>query len=371
MLRNSVQFCAVSLGLVLVEHVCQNFYVACFLSIVLVLLAAEQLWLDETNDTTFEAPHLAVPYQVQSVNVEEELVAEASDDLDKHSFEFDKVVSLQQSDKPFQAIEELDRLKQSGRFNPEELSKVQKQHWHKIQLCRNEIYRLVDLLENQDNWKYRMRHNKSDVYASLVDSRDFKVVCNAPKSNIFDLISMIYETDLYHKWLPGCTESKRVKRTLFHQHLTLRFGLPFPLKDRNVLLKGYGDVWRGSKVMIYVGSIDSAQAEQDLGIKPGACRVDVVFSGILLRPLETGGTEMTIISRLDLKMSLLPDSIFDYAAKFILADLLGFLRDRTASIAAHPHKPENKWWADRQKGEDSHVYEEIRRRLSTLQASSN
>jgi len=193
-------------------------------------------------------------------------------------------------------------------------SKPSKALLAKIDEARTEIFRLTNSLENEANWRFRMKHKQCSVFASKSDRRDFKVVTTCPDSDIYNLISLIFETQLYSKWLPDTIQSTRWDHSKFHQNLYLRFKLPFPFKDRDVLLKGYGDVWNGSKMMIYVGSVESKEAERRLDVKPGAVRAQVLFSGMLLRPLGKQGTELSIIARLDLRLPFLPDIIFDYIA---------------------------------------------------------
>ena len=287
----------------------------------------------------------------------------------RHSQEdlLDELRKLQEDDRPFDAVHELQRLRANNLISEEsKFSSESKRLIAKIDEANKEIFLLTDLLEKESIWKHRMKHKQCDIFASKVDPRDFKVVCDCPQSNLYNLISLIIETQYYKHWVPGVTQSTRWDHSKFYQNLYLRLTLPFPFKDREVLLKGYGDVWKGSKVMIYVGSIDSKEAEAKLGVKPGAVRADVVFSGILLKPLETGGAQITLIARLDLKMSIVPDALFDYAAKFVLAELCVFLRDRAKIMTAEPNNKLNKMWTERQTGSESQVYKEIQERLAKM-----
>jgi len=277
--------------------------------------------------------------------------------------------TLYEGDKPFEAVKELDTLRTTGSISEAALfSDDSKALISKVDEAQKEIFRLIDCLEADENWRFRMRHKQSEIFASKADPRDFKVFCVCPDSDILDLISLIIETQFYSRWLPGCVQSTRYDHSMFFQNLYLRLKLPFPLKDRDVLLKGYGDVWKGDKVMIYVGDVDQAkakEAESRLKVRSGAVRAAVIFSGILLQPLEKG-TKLTVISRLDAKLDFLPDAIFDYAAKFVLAELCCFLRDRSKSMKADPENFAHQPWIERQKGSESHVYKEIRERLSKM-----
>jgi hypothetical protein len=288
----------------------------------------------------------------------------------KHEQEslLDELQRMYDEDRPFEAVQELQRLRANNLLTAEaEFSEASKNLIADVDVARIEIFGLTDLLEKEGNWKHRMHHKTCDIYASTIDPRDFKVVCVCPDSNLYDLISLILETQLYYKWMPGCTKSTRWDHSMFYQNLYLRLSVPFPFKDRDVLLKGYGDVWKGSKVMIYVKSIESKEAERRLDVKPGPVRAEVGFSGILLRPLgPEKGVEITLISRLDIKLALLPDVIFDYAAKFVLVELCVYLRDTSKSMATHPEDPKHKPWRERQVGSDAQAYREIRERLSKM-----
>lgn len=277
---------------------------------------------------------------------------------------FRELYKLHVEERPFEAVRELERLRQlpealAGGSHPllqPVLAKVDRQ--------RSEIFRLTEMLEQESNWKFRMKHKSVDVFLSTADSRDFKVVCDCKSSDLFSIISLIYETDLYKFWVPGVSQSSRWRLSKLEQRLYLR--LPVPLmKDREVLLMGYGDVNNGA-VMIYVQSIDSKDAERELGVRPGGFRCDVVFAGFLIKPLANDAVRITMCSRIDLKMPLLPDYVVDYAAKFVLAELLVMIRDTTQGMRKNPLDKKYSKWLDRQSGEDALIYQEIRKRLAEL-----
>ncbi|KAH9259678.1 hypothetical protein BASA81_002100 [Batrachochytrium salamandrivorans] len=199
---------------------------------------------------------------------------------------FRELYKLHMEERPFEAVRELERLRQITP-SPESLAGVSHPVLQavlaKVDRQRAEIFRLTEMLEQESNWKFRMKHKSVDVFLSTMDSRDFKVVCECKSSDLFSIISLIYETDLYKFWVPGVNQSSRWRLSKLEQRVYLR--LPVPLmKDREVLLMGYGDVNNGA-VMIYVQSIDSKEVEQKLGVKPGGFRCDVVFAGFLIKPL--------------------------------------------------------------------------------------
>lgn len=274
--------------------------------------------------------------------------------------------TLHNSDRPFEAVAELERLRKS---NPSEFQTVSPElqcMFVKVDTQRDEIFRLTNLLEQEENWKFRMHHKGSDVFLSIVDSRDFKVVTRT-KASLYNIISLVYETDLYKDWVPGVDVSSRWKQSTFNQYLYLRFPVPFPMKPRDVVLKGYGDVRNGG-VMIYVGSVENPEAERALGVKNGPVRVEVVFGGFLLRPIvNTGEVEITMLTRLDLKLPLVPEQFIDYAAKFVLCELINVIRDKSMAMTTSPNDAKHKKWRERQTGEDAGVYKEVENRLAGLE----
>jgi len=312
-------------------------------------------------------PHAGEHQRRPSASAIDQAIANVSHILEQEAL-LNDLKMLYDEDRPFEAVQELQRLRANNLISDEARFALEyRRIVNEIDEARHEIFRLTDTLERESNWKFKMSHKKCDIFSSIADTRDFKVVCECPESNMFNLLSLIIETQFYKHWVPGVSESGRYDLSMFFQHLYLRFKLPFPLKDRDVLMKGYGDVWKGNKVMIFVSSIDSAEAEKKLNVKPGASRVDVIFSGILIKPQASGGAELTMIARIDLKMPLLPDALFDYAAKFVIAELCCYLRDRSKIMTEHPDHKENKLWTDRHSGSEAAVYNEIKERLSRIQ----
>lgn len=273
-------------------------------------------------------------------------------------------------DRPYEAVNEWTRLQAEKRFGKQDVtSKAAKDLIRKIEEAHNEIFRLTTVMMNKDNWNFKSKHRGCDIYASTIDPRDFKVVAACPDSDVFNLISLVYETDLYKKWVPGCTESARWLHNTFRQTLYLKFKVPFPFQDRDLLLKGYGDVWESNTVMIYIQSVEDKEAEAHMGVKPGATRAEVLFAGLEIKPTsERGGVQLTMMTRLDLKLSMVPDSLFDYIAKFIVAELCIYLRDRSKAMAGKDkHTKTHRPWLERQTNPSSRVYREVEDRLSKLQ----
>lgn len=363
-------FCALSLALVGAEktYVGNNQewdQIRWVLSAVL-LFAAHNTWKQQSPSFT---PHKASEDDEDVAVVNDDgkeapllpTVAISADDIPAF---FRNLHKMHVDDRPFHAVRELEQLRntQPHQFKSPHSPSVEAMI-ERIDHQRQEIFRLTNMLQQESNWKFRMRHRNSDVFISTADSRDFKVVGECPGSDMFSIISLIYETDLYKNWLPGVSQSSRWKLSKLEQRLYLRLPVPFPMKDREVLLKGYGDVTKGG-VMIYVQSVDSKEAERRFKVKPGAVRCDVQFAGFLIKQLPNDTVQITIICRLDIKMPILPNSMIDYGAKFALAELLACIRDVTKGMRDKPQDEKYQPWLQRQHGEDAQVYNELRARIA-------
>jgi len=207
-------------------------------------------------------------------------------------------------------------------------------------------------------------HRGVTIYKSRAHKRDFKVVHTAEDTGLFDLVSLIYETDLYHKWVPGCCASARLRPSTFRQFAYLRFRVPVPMvKDRHLVIKGYGDVYQGRSVMIFVKSVEaSAETEAALGVQEGSVALRLEHAGMLFTPRGTA-TEIQMMARIDLGLAIVPDSVFDHVSKYILAELIYFLKEKAkqSNVRSGKHEP----WTRRQV-DDPVVYDEARRRMGAM-----
>jgi hypothetical protein len=273
--------------------------------------------------------------------------------------------TLYASDRPFEAVKELERVVAASELQLQDPTVVDA-----VRQAQGEIFELTAALDHDAVWVKDFVHKGCQIYRSKSSPRDFKVTCLAPDVALFDLVALIYETDLYKHWIPGCSSSSRWRLSVFRQVLHLRFKVPIAfVKDRDVLLKGYGDVWNGDAVMIYVKSVDRSssleqQAEAAMNPQQGAVRVQIDYGGILLRPKPLGGVELTMMSRIDLGLALVPNSVFDHVAKYVLAEIVYFMVERAspANVCSDRHA----MWRARSQVEDTGVYDEARRRLAAM-----
>ena len=268
--------------------------------------------------------------------------------------------TLLRNDRPFDAVNELDRLQSLDLADTEDPS---------TRACvdeiRLEILKLTTSLEaGEEVWTKSFKHRGVQIYTSKLNKRDFKVVDVARDTGLFDLVSLIYETDLYHKWVPGCVQASRTRPSIFRQFAYMRFTVPIPMvKDRHILIKGYGDVFQGKSVMIYIQSVEaSPELEATLNVQPGSVACTLEHAGMLFTP-SGPDTEIQLMSRIDLGLAIVPDSVFDHAAKYILAEMIHFLKLKAskACVSSQKHEP----WRRRQI-EDSAVYDEARVRLNAM-----
>lgn len=302
-----------------------------------------------------------VPYVNLVVEEEQE---EALRPIDE---KFKKLYELHKDDRPFDAYRLLDTLTIT-----EEEEKTHARLFASIRASQHEIGELTQALLSKEEWTHRATHKKCDIFTSKKDPRDFKVTTTCESTEMFHLISLIYETDLYYKWVPGCKISSRDIRSKFFQYIYLRLAVPFPLWDRYILIKGYGDVYDENSVMIYVKSIKQEEIIANLAHPPTmkmpeekVCVVDVLYSGILLTKKENS-IELTLLTRLDLHLSFLPDVIFDGVARYGLAEMVKYIRDTAKKFKDEKFRNDSPWG---KRILTTPIYGEIKKRLDEKLAS--
>ena len=98
---------------------------------------------------------------------------------------------------------------------------------------------------------------------------------------------------------------------------------------RDVVIVGYGDVHDADSIMIYMRSVgEHEHAAERAALEARAAKNKVVradlVAGMLFRAVD-GGIAVTVISKLDLKMSFIPGWLQDLIMKHVAAEFLPML----------------------------------------------
>ena len=130
------------------------------------------------------------------------------------------------------------------------------------------------------------------------------------------LMAIIYEIDLYKKWVPFCNFGQNLKSVdKASKVVYLKTDPPF-ISDRELFLYGLGidRLEHNGTIVIMAKSIDKdeqIQKQCDVHIekKSKFVRVDMPFFTFQIKPLEENRLEIKAVSNLDAHLHLVPDSV--------------------------------------------------------------
>ena len=258
------------------------------------------------------------------------------------------------------------------------------------QQCNMELTRFLDELApigsskaSKDGWvsvteekaKYRVWY-KEEVETS---SYTFRVegMVNAP---LFNILSVIYEFELFKTWFPGINESVKEIQLAKFRFIVSLLGttLPWPLWTRKSILYAYGDVFNKDSVAIYIREATTSdllnnisdEKTNNLDIENDRAKVIVdeskyvnakcLYGGFHVIPVTEDKTFIKFAFNFDPQFQLLPASFFNFLIQQTMIPLLGLLTKKAKNIEGTEYEKRIN------SAEKGPIYEEIRKRLTKI-----
>jgi len=207
--------------------------------------------------------------------------------------------------------------------------------------------------------------NGDDKDETKVGKMSFRVegFVEAP---LLNLASLIYELDLWPKWFPGMVKaSNHAELSKFRVIPVLESWLPWPLANRHLKLKAYGDVYDGDSVAIYARDLqakDLAGTKIEMPKSPdGTVDLVLYFAGFHVIPCSKDVSYLKAIFCLDPQLDLLPNSLMNYIISKTAGVLLSLIRKHVKK-----KRFEGSEYETRMKSKP--VYDEMRKRLKEMES---
>ena len=157
------------------------------------------------------------------------------------------------------------------------------------------------------------------------------------KIPFFNLISLLYETELYHHWFPFCKQSfdhMKISKTCKVCYQELIF--PFPLKNRETIVcgKGVNRMNHNGTVLVMSKSyrlvnddrITSKVGEFTSERRPEGLVENVIhFYGFEISPVSPNELSLRVCMLVDPQIPLIPDAMINYASKKFGDDMINKL----------------------------------------------
>jgi len=193
-----------------------------------------------------------------------------------------------------------------------------------------ETQRMMDFMTSDGDWQLYKESGPWKTEFCHDDKSDYESfrITGAGDVPLYNILAVVYEMDLIHKWMPLCKESAECGQLSLHNKCGLiRVGLFWPIQDRETVLFGYGvDHMEEGQLLIYFDSRDDNPHCNIPKCPKNRVRVDVFLGGFLFERLSANKTKVTCVWNCDPKMSV-PTSIINWFAGTFASTLIGFMLD--------------------------------------------
>mmetsp|Transcript_23746 Transcript_23746/g.33209 ORF Transcript_23746/g.33209 Transcript_23746/m.33209 type:complete len:367 (-) Transcript_23746:136-1236(-) len=183
----------------------------------------------------------------------------------------------------------------------------------------------LNQIESDEGWKISHRGKKIVSYwkeEKGTDTYSFKVkgMVNHPTLNI---IPLLLETDLYHRWFPMMTQSEEMHSpSRFHKIVKSTLKMPYPLHARECIIDGHGwDVMEYNRIVVSSKSISSFPGVRVEPCPKDRVRVDIKLGGFELIPVGDGRTFVTIMFNLNPKVPYLPSRVMNFFLEHVVGQI--------------------------------------------------
>ena len=205
-----------------------------------------------------------------------------------------------------------------------------------------EMLKITDRLDSHEGYQLVKENKKNNVqmWYKKEDGERFvtlKFTVDRIKIPFFNLISLLYETDLYHHWFPFCKQSfdyMKIRKTCKVCYQELVF--PFPLKNREAIVCGFGvnRMSHNGTVLVMSKSlreVDDPLIHQKVGVfssdrRPEGLVENVIhFYGFEISPVSPTELSLRCCMLVDPQISFIPDAMINYASKKFGDDMINKL----------------------------------------------
>merc|ERR1711865_407162 len=170
-------------------------------------------------------------------------MGESPDEMEQFDNECHKIAALVADDRIFESIDLLKKLDSNMSAKGIQLSEQQSTVLRPVRLASAQLTRMKEELNSP---RFELVNEWKGIETSICkDDQGFQTfkVTGAVNAPLFNIVSLFYEVDLFKEWMPGCVASSKVASySKFSMACYQEFYSPWPVSNRDIVLKGYGDV---------------------------------------------------------------------------------------------------------------------------------
>lgn len=183
----------------------------------------------------------------------------------------------------------------------------------------NEILSVFGFLEETEGWTKECSGQINVKYKNVKGTPTYSLLTEAEIDvPICNFITLVYETDLYHNWVPFCKRGYTVgKVSRSRKILVQEFDVTFVPK-RHTCVYGYGANLLSShgSIVIFSKSCDQEPTFKGISLPQiSSTRANVNIMAFVVRPLSLSRIHVTMLSNYDPNMYYLPYKVLNFFSR--------------------------------------------------------
>jgi hypothetical protein len=233
------------------------------------------------------------------------------------------------------------RIAQLGTSTPPAVCGLMEKEHQKLATMRDRKKKCdlaLDEFTKNDGWKLSTEIGGTKVYWKPGDGDTIwvKIDGEIKGPDVVDSLAVIKESDLWHTWVPFCSQSKCLKevgRVELLAHMTIAM----PLMKRDAVVHGFGvDMTDDGMLLIISESVDSFPGVT-IPAPKGCKRMEFNGFKCMIKPLGRNRLKNMLIVNVDPKAPL-PQSMVQFFLRKFAGVMLHFWAKAARKVQTHPEK---------------------------------
>lgn len=226
-----------------------------------------------------------------------------------------EVIEIYKDHRLGEAIEMLGQLKKETGMDFGEDPLVRE-----IERDYRDVQEIFEGVSDESGWIVEDAGKISIKYKNLPGTQTFILLSEAEIDvPIFNFITLMHESDLYHTWLPFCKKSKTVANlSRTHKISWQEYHVPL-IATRQTCLHGFGANLLSTNGVVVFVSRSCDQKSDFKGIKlpdhSNARRAVVNLMGCIVKPLSKKKIHLTILINFDPSLTNIPNKFLSYFSR--------------------------------------------------------
>lgn len=255
-----------------------------------------------------------------------------------------EVITLYGDDKIAEAISLLNSVKESYSFEVEDYPQL-----IELQEDYADICKALELFEDKKDWVVEQGGGLVKVfYKRIPGTPTFSIMSEGDLDvPVFNMLSLIYESELYNTWVPFCRLSYTVKQISRCRKIVFQQLNPPFIDDRETCLYGYGANLLSTHgcILIVARSCDASDSFKGVTLPTKnrrAVRAQLNVMACQIIPLGPNKIRLKFINNIDPKVKFLPYRMLNLLSRKFAKRLFKMISKKANNFSGSQHEEYTK-----------------------------